>query len=57
VAVGVDRVRRVVEIMKSCRNILSIAAIIVNEFSRDYDKNTQCIEIIKHETNRLNTVM
>ena len=56
-AVGVDVVRRVVEILKSCRNVLSIASVIINVLSRNYDNNTQCIEAINHETSRLNTVM
>jgi hypothetical protein len=43
VAVGVDGVQRVVEIMKSCRNLLSIATAIVNVLLKDYDKTTQCI--------------
>jgi hypothetical protein len=57
VAVGVDVVRRDVEILKSCRNVLSIASVIIHVLSRNYDSNTQCIEAINHEASRLNTVM
>lgn len=56
-AIGVDGVQRAVEITKLRRNVLSIAAVIINVLSRDYDKNTRCIEAINHETNRLNTVI
>jgi hypothetical protein len=47
-AVGVDGVRHVIETLNSCRNVLSIAAFIVNVLSRNYEKNTQYIEAIDH---------